>query len=167
MPYSWVLHRLYHSLGHRRVSRLSFHDRDHGRLGFWICGGHRSHGLGHRGDDRPCVGSSLDDEEREIGRFDVVEYDHGDECLSGLQIDPRLGGRGLCRSAMRLMEGCVPTTALSEDSFTASSLSYLDLEQVISANTLVVHLVVSIICIAATLVFNERKASGQISRDFG
>lgn len=113
------------------------------------------------------MGSSLDDEEREIGRFDVVEYDHGDECLSGRQIDPRLGGRGQCRSAMRLMEGCVPTNVLLDNSFRASSLSYLDLEQVISTNTLVVHLVVSIICVAATLVLNEGKALSEVSRDFG
>lgn len=153
---------MYHSLARLRVSRLSSHDRGL-LLGFWIFGGHRNHGLGRRGGVRPCAGSSLDDEGREIGRFDVAVYDHGDEYLSGrqidLRIDPRLGDRGQYRSAMRLMEECAPTVPMSEHPFKACFPAHLNLEQIVSTDTLVVHLVVSIICITATLVLDERKAS--------
>lgn len=107
--------------------------------------------------------SSLDDEGMEIGRFDVAVYDRGDEYLSGrqiyLRIDPRLGDRAQCRSAMRLMEECAPTVPVSVHPSKACFSAHLDLEQIISADALVVHLVVSIVCITAALVLDERKAS--------
>jgi hypothetical protein len=42
-------------------------------------------------------------------------------------------------------------------------LSYLDLQEVVAANTLVVHLMVSIVSIAAALVLNEGKAGRVVS----
>jgi hypothetical protein len=43
--------------------------------------------------------------------------------------------------------------------------SYLDLQQIITANTLVVHLVVGIVRITATLILNEGEAGTRVRFD--
>lgn len=162
LPYSWALHRSHHSLGHRRVFRPSSRGRD--LLGFSIFGDHRNRGLGHRGGGHPCEESSLDVEEREIGHFGAVVYDRGDECRSVRRIDLQTVGHGLYRSAMMPTEGYEPTASMSDYPIKACFPPYLDLEQIISADTLVMHLVVSIICITAALILDECEASKKVSR---
>ena len=43
----------------------------------------------------------------------------------------------------------------------SDDVSYLDLQQVVSANTLVVHLMIRIVCIAATLILNKGEPGRQ------
>lgn len=60
---------------------------------------------------------------------------------------------------MRLMEECAPTVSMSEYPLKACLPAHLNLEQIVSTDALVMHLVVSIVCITAALVLDESKAS--------
>jgi hypothetical protein len=60
---------------------------------------------------------------------------------------------------MRRMEEYGPTASRKLHVWRASEhWAYLDLQQVIAADTLVVHLMVGIICVATALVLDKRKA---------
>ena len=97
-----------------------------------------------------------------IEHFGVEGCDHDGECQSEVRMDDR----GRCRNARRLKEVCGPTTSMLEQFRRVIRLSYLDLQQVVSTNALVVHLVVSIICVTTALVLNECEAKN-VSAEYG
>lgn len=60
---------------------------------------------------------------------------------------------------MKLMEECAPTVLMSERPVKVRLPAHLNLQQIISTDSLVMHFVVGIVCITAALVLDECKAS--------
>jgi hypothetical protein len=94
-----------------------------------------------------------------IEHFGVEECDHDGECQSEVRMDDR----GRYRNARMLKEVCAPTRLLLEQFHYVFLLSYLDLQQVVPTDALVVHLVVSVICVTTALVLNECEAKKGVS----
>ena len=89
-----------------------------------------------------------------IEHFGVEECDHDGECQSEVRMDDR----GRYRNARMLKEVCAPTRLLLKQFHCVVLLSYLDLQQVVPTDALVVHLVVRFIRITTALILNEGKA---------
>lgn len=121
--------------------------RGHGRRG---CENGRGHGgRNHGRDGHPCGESSHHGYGGEVWHCD---HDEGRHRACG-------GGHGRNQSARRQTEECGPTAApLATERARRSLRTYLDLQQVIATDALVVHLVIGIISITARLILNECEA---------
>lgn len=76
-------------------------------------------------------------------------------------------GHGRSRIATKRKEECEPTVTML-DAYTRresvwSSVSYLNLQDVIATETLVMHIVVRVIGIATVLVFDKGEAGRRVS----
>jgi hypothetical protein len=144
---------------HLLVCRVPLYDRGHDRRGFGIDPfhdlgrglghglGHAYHSLGHAG--HLCVESNqhVRDEEKASGRGGVEIVHDG------------LVDHGRNRNARMQMGECEPTTVeLEKQEGVSFGVSYFNLQQVITSDPLIMHLVVRIVCIATTLIFDKRKA---------
>ena len=147
-----VLHEYIKITGRRKVLTdhqgcESGHDR----------GGH-SHGLDHV--DHPYEGNHHD------GCGEVKEsddHDEGNDDWMGLY-DHGQKGHDQSRIAMKRKEVYEPTMDdVSWKLLEIFNITYLNLQHVVTTDTLIVHLMVGIICITAMFVLNESKPTSSVN----
>jgi hypothetical protein len=89
-----------------------------------------------------CCGAASGRGEDHVLRARLVEEDHVQS-----------------RNAMRRRGECEPTSRRLAMPIAVRASAYLDLQEIITANALVVHLVVSIVSITARLIFDKGEAT--------